>query len=846
MLKFIAVWLIGLTTLWLPQEAVRETMRRWRAYGASEADQIRYGRLAAKSGLKTVPTDNIPGNKDGRSALGVDKKGQKGYNISNLKASRDIIDNYTLTDEFLREVPYGMREAFTRSLANKTSGMVEGEVKTIYVVGYIFEADAYMHGHILAPYNEKTKKLLEVNKNKYDRINENRRLTTVWTEAIQNAEGGSSGDSDISRRGRSGADDRLPGETSERYTSGDNERVWPAPRPEEEYHEIVNKVRVMYGFEPVDYGEQGKTSREIDALGNEFANENAEYFKDSNVSSDTRYALSGEDFRQVAWFDGRNTVYIKADGSNAEIYSALLGHEVFHKMFKSSKVKKLFMEAWNNTPEAKRTEVTQAYMAFLKENTDLGIAERVNISNEEVAAAYAQELLNSPDVWDFILEGEPSLSDRIIAFFGGVPKRYAFADGMDAAAKRWLNHYKKLFNEVSALNKGTAAIENAVVVGKLNLSKGEFVNEQQSQDSRILEGRVLSAVSESKNNQRQRSNDTQNVYGGVAFNGDTGRFAAQNNDYRRNSSGYFARTDIVSSYHFKRYQETVLRGLEGKLADRDSSGRRIPKEIKEKFRDTVLKNENGELLSVFHWTSKVFEVFAYGDIGFHFGTYDAAMDRRKGKSFENGADRVKEVYLNITNPIFLEDFGNWDCSAIASQLWEKGLISNSDLARLQRTKGYTDGRYSDDASKAIRKILNDLGYDGIIYQNISECKGQLSVAALYPDQIYTVAEETVNVNNGKSSRELDLIDNINEKAGREDTAELTKQQQVGRAALVIGKKAAASEVKALKGEISDMGIEPGGIVALADSYFDRYGGDMNRTTMRQSMLEAARGMLDSL
>ena len=102
-----------------------------------------------------------------------------------------------------------------------------------------------------------------------------------------------------------------------------------------------------------------------------------------------------KNLKDAAWYDGVNTVYIKADASNVDIYSGLLGHEMFHKMFKSSKVKKLFMEAWNNTPEAKRQEVIDKYMAELKQNKELSAAERINISNEEVAAAYAQELFNS-------------------------------------------------------------------------------------------------------------------------------------------------------------------------------------------------------------------------------------------------------------------------------------------------------------------------------------------------------------------------------------------------------------------------------------------------------------------
>ena len=130
-----------------------------------------------------------------------------------------------------------------------------------------------------------------------------------------------------------------------------------------------------------------------------------------------------------------------------------------------------------------------------------------------------------------------------------------------------------------------------------NLSKGESINEQESQDSGILEGRVLSTVSESKNNQRQRSNDTQNVRTVVGRNREAGRYAFGSEDYRRISSGYLGQSNIVSPYHYKRLVEGILRNWKGKLADRDSSNRRLPEEIKERFKDTVLKNEDGELLA---------------------------------------------------------------------------------------------------------------------------------------------------------------------------------------------------------------------------------------------------------
>lgn len=352
--------------------------------------------------------------------------------------------------------------------------------------------------------------------------------------------------------------------------------------------------------------------------------------------------------------------------------------------------------------------------------------------------------------------------------------------------------------------EGKASREITPQNNKTNLSKGESVNEQQGQGSRILEGRVLSAVDESKNNQRSRSDDSRTADAHVARNGIAHKNTPGSTDSKRNRSGYLSRHDIVSQSDFDRYKESVLRGLEGKLATRDSSGRSVPEEIREKFKNTVLKNEKGELLSVFHWTPKIFEIFAYGDIGFHFGTYEAALGRRTGKSEQLESDIVKDAYVNIRNPIFLEDRGCWDAYSIATQLFSRGLISYETLSQLSRTKGYLEEGYSLEATKAIRKILSDLNYDGIIYQNAIEGQG-MSVAALYPDQIYTVSEETVNGNKGKASRELDLIDYVNEKADGEEYKPLTNRELLASALESVAEDAGERKIlESYNAEVKDL------------------------------------------
>ena len=150
----------------------------------------------------------------------------------------------------------------------------------------------------------------------------------------------------------------------------------------------------------------------------------------------------------VAFFDGKNTIYLDANAPRTRSYKGLLGHEVWHKMFKSKRIKALFNSALNNIDPGKRAEVKETYIQHLRELGGRTEAEIENISDEEVAAAYAEELFNNPHVWDIVLDGEPTLKDRVLAFFKLAPKKYSFAPEMDTAAKEWIREYKKVFDQL--------------------------------------------------------------------------------------------------------------------------------------------------------------------------------------------------------------------------------------------------------------------------------------------------------------------------------------------------------------------------------------------------------------
>ena len=162
-----------------------------------------------------------------------------------------------------------------------------------------------------------------------------------------------------------------------------------------------------------------------------------------------------------AWYDGKNTVYVDADADRVSVFSGLLGHEMWHKMFKSGKARRIMMQAYRRLDKATRAEVEKAYTAD-SERRGFDKKKTKEVNREEVAAAYAEELFNDPEVWDFILSEEASLADRTLKFFEKAEKRYSFAEEMPKAARKWLAKYKMLFDQVTTYNKGRNVAENAV------------------------------------------------------------------------------------------------------------------------------------------------------------------------------------------------------------------------------------------------------------------------------------------------------------------------------------------------------------------------------------------------
>ena len=125
------------------------------------------------------------------------------------------------------------------------------------------------------------------------------------------------------------------------------------------------------------------------------------------------------------------------------------------------------------------------------------------------------------------------------------------------------------------------------------------------------------------------------------------------------------------------------------------------------FGDSKVVDEDGKPLVVYHGTQNVFTAFntvADGDLGSHFGTRDQAAAFAGGSAY----GRMMPVYLSIQNPVRLIDTGEWSDAEVLPQLERLGLIDSVEEA----------------GERSAREILQQAGYDGVVYMNRREGFGK--------------------------------------------------------------------------------------------------------------------------
>lgn len=170
------------------------------------------------------------------------------------------------------------------------------------------------------------------------------------------------------------------------------------------------------------------------------------------------------------------------------------------------------------------------------------------------------------------------------------------------------------------------------------------------------------------------------------------------------------------------------------LAQTDSTGRTLSAGQQEFFRDSKAVDGEGRLLTLYHGTGAKFTVFDKGrieqnfqnrggDLGFYFSPYfeDARGYAREAAFSTGGEKTVMEVYLNLKNPLVVEDEG-WGSA-----------ISQADI------------RHGD-----LKRWAQEGGHDGIIVKSTDEVDDDGTPDAVYiafsPEQIKNVTNENPTEN----------------------------------------------------------------------------------------------------
>ena len=501
---------------------------------------------------------------------------------------------------------------------------------------------------------------------------------------------------------------------------------------------------------------------------------------------------------KAAWFDGVNSIYLDANAPRTRGFKGLLGHEMFHKLLQNDTDRKLFKNAYDAVPESKRDEIEARYTDMYEKLNVHSEQEIQDISSEEVAAVYAEELFNTPDVWSFILDGEPSIKDKVLAFFGKAPERYDFAKEMEPAAREWLQEYKQLFDQVAEYNAGGMLTSDVGV----NKATGKVVDDN---------------TPENANKKPLTNMNQENMsVSGERFALPDGLTNVDPTSVTEEEVKILLERSAKKQYKDSTYVPVRVNTPQILIEVAQSYGEKIdnlPVVMQvEKVRQAMSTQEQWQSEGK---TSRAHELSS-GDII----SIIKAMNTPKYIVYQTNNDRYVEI-------VKYKSSNNTEAVAI---------IEIGEHKNPQYLNGYKGGEYQvlittfNPDENTIESILNNSS-NRVLYPKKKKGSSQRGSGNNVPSHLNDSPFAISISQNSQNSKAFD-----------KNSAKDFKKE--GRSALEDGNKATTSDVAASKRAIRESGIDPSGIIAVADKYFDRYGGELTRTGVRYEFLGAAETMLE--
>ena len=182
-------------------------------------------------------------------------------------------------------------------------------------------------------------------------------------------------------------------------------------------------------------------------------------------------------------------------------------------------------------------------------------------------------------------------------------------------------------------------------------------------------------------------------------------------------------------------QECVTRLIESRYAGLDDvvSGEELTDAALQKgFNLIGYHNTNNPQLNNFYNRSA----------GIHFGSLKAANDRGEMRNWDDDSENwTNKYFLKVKNPLVIEKDFDWEMESFddwSSPDDDKYYDDINIFAYFEKELGW------DIEGKDIKEIINEHGYDCIIYKNEKEDVGNYSIAMFNPNNIKLAAETTDN------------------------------------------------------------------------------------------------------
>lgn len=159
---------------------------------------------------------------------------------------------------------------------------------------------------------------------------------------------------------------------------------------------------------------------------------------------------------------------------------------------------------------------------------------------------------------------------------------------------------------------------------------------------------------------------------------------------------------------------------------RDSTGKELSKGQQEYFKDSKIRDAEGNLLRVYHWTHNDFTVFDRNKIGTNtnnkwiFGEWFYATSKESFANMYAGKWyskewlewKVMEWYVDIKNPFMRNDYKG----EVALEKLRKELWLGKNVIKLNRLDNMIHPLIEPKQSEKFRAALEKAGYDGVVFK----------------------------------------------------------------------------------------------------------------------------------